>query len=274
MGDTLGKITGIVGIGESTLNPLFQHLTNVKNRKFAREMYKTQRQDALSDWEMQNAYNSPAAQMARFKDAGLNPHLIYGQGNVASPVRSSGAGGGQAVAPRTDLGAMYNFALKSNQANLAAGSAELLKAREENLKAQTVKTLSEVNLTNQNVQRGAIKLAIENQLKDITVAKAGWEMDTARERYWQESIKTRFMEAYQEKGLEKATEEIKAIVKGQELTEKRKDEIIQKIENMKKTGELQDYEIELNKAGAQKNDSVAQRLLLKILQSIFGNIFD
>lgn len=32
-------------------------------------------------WNMMNMYNSPAAQMQRFKDAGLNPHLIYGQGN-------------------------------------------------------------------------------------------------------------------------------------------------------------------------------------------------
>lgn len=32
-------------------------------------------------WHMQNAYNSPAEQMKRFGAAGLNPHLIYGQGN-------------------------------------------------------------------------------------------------------------------------------------------------------------------------------------------------
>lgn len=32
-------------------------------------------------WNMQNEYNSPEAQMNRFKAAGLNPHLIYGQGN-------------------------------------------------------------------------------------------------------------------------------------------------------------------------------------------------
>lgn len=31
--------------------------------------------------QQQLDYNSPEAQMARFKKAGLNPHLIYGQGN-------------------------------------------------------------------------------------------------------------------------------------------------------------------------------------------------
>lgn len=38
-----------------------------------------QRQVAM--WHMQNAYNSPAEQMKRFGAAGLNPHLIYSQGN-------------------------------------------------------------------------------------------------------------------------------------------------------------------------------------------------
>lgn len=38
-------------------------------------------QRSVQMWHMQNAYNSPEAQMQRFKNAGLNPHLIYGQGN-------------------------------------------------------------------------------------------------------------------------------------------------------------------------------------------------
>lgn len=32
-------------------------------------------------WREQMEYNSPKAQMQRFKEAGLNPHLIYSQGN-------------------------------------------------------------------------------------------------------------------------------------------------------------------------------------------------
>lgn len=34
----------------------------------------------LQMWELQNEYNSPAAQMERLKQAGLNPLLLYGQG--------------------------------------------------------------------------------------------------------------------------------------------------------------------------------------------------
>lgn len=37
-------------------------------------------------WEMQNAYNTPSAQMQRFIDAGLNPNLAYSLSNTAGDV--------------------------------------------------------------------------------------------------------------------------------------------------------------------------------------------
>lgn len=40
------------------------------------------------NWEMQNAYNTPEAQMARFEAAGLNPNLIYSQSNEAGSIAS------------------------------------------------------------------------------------------------------------------------------------------------------------------------------------------
>jgi len=46
---------------------------------------------ALWQWNTENKYNSPAQQMARFSDAGLNRHLIYGQGTPgnASPMKQT-----------------------------------------------------------------------------------------------------------------------------------------------------------------------------------------
>lgn len=40
-------------------------------------------------WNMQNAYNTPAAQMERLKDAGLNPMLVYGNGSVVGNTTST-----------------------------------------------------------------------------------------------------------------------------------------------------------------------------------------
>ena len=43
-------------------------------------MAEYQNQKNIELWNMQNVYNTPSAQMERFKEAGLNPNLIYGKG--------------------------------------------------------------------------------------------------------------------------------------------------------------------------------------------------
>lgn len=45
----------------------------------------------LELWNLQNKYNSPAEQMKRYQDAGLNPNLIYQQQNAASAPASASA---------------------------------------------------------------------------------------------------------------------------------------------------------------------------------------
>jgi hypothetical protein len=73
-------------IGTTLFNTGSTLYANAQNRK-----------NALADWNRQNAYNSPAQQMQRFKEAGLNPNLIYKQTNEAPPVRST-----DYVAPKLD----------------------------------------------------------------------------------------------------------------------------------------------------------------------------
>lgn len=86
-------MSGIFTSGASllggTIDAISGGIQNRKAREYADKAYARSRADALADWNMQNEYNSPAAQMARFKAAGLNPNLIYGQTNTAPPVRST-----------------------------------------------------------------------------------------------------------------------------------------------------------------------------------------
>lgn len=51
-------------------------------------LMKLQNQYNVDNWKMQNEYNTPAAQMLRYAEAGLNPNLIYGQSNLAGSVGS------------------------------------------------------------------------------------------------------------------------------------------------------------------------------------------
>lgn len=65
----LGAQAGI-NLGTSALNGLLS---------FGMAHY--QNKLAIENWKMQNEYNLPKNQMARFAEAGLNPNLIYGSGN-------------------------------------------------------------------------------------------------------------------------------------------------------------------------------------------------
>ncbi|WNK14086.1 MAG: DNA pilot protein [Microvirus sp.] len=66
----------------SLLENRLQNSTNLS-------MYNRQRTDALADFNRQNTYASPKETMARYKEAGLNPHLIYGQQGTSATVRST-----------------------------------------------------------------------------------------------------------------------------------------------------------------------------------------
>lgn len=51
-----------------------------RNYKYSMEMAKWQNETNIANWNMQNEYNSPLAQMQRLQAAGLNPNLVYGNG--------------------------------------------------------------------------------------------------------------------------------------------------------------------------------------------------
>nr|QJB19936.1 MAG: DNA pilot protein [Microvirus sp.] len=54
---------------------------NRKQRKWQTDQYWLERKHMMEDFHRTNQYNSPESQMQRFKEAGLSPHLIYGQGS-------------------------------------------------------------------------------------------------------------------------------------------------------------------------------------------------
>ncbi len=108
---------GVAALG-SGINAYSTGRMNKRAERFSREMYGKQRQDALSDWNMQNAYNDPSSQMARLKNAGLNPHLVYGNGNAvqsAPTPRSASASQPNFKAPQVDTGSVIFNALQAKQ---------------------------------------------------------------------------------------------------------------------------------------------------------------
>lgn len=77
-------IPAAIAAAASVGSTLFRSRTqrrNVDKQNLARrELAEYAYSKDLEMWRRQNEYNLPSAQMQRFKEAGLNPHLIYGQG--------------------------------------------------------------------------------------------------------------------------------------------------------------------------------------------------
>lgn len=85
-------IPAIAAIAGGVINAVSSARQNKKTNQANMELAKYQADYNSKMIDKQNAYNSPASQMARYSDAGLNPDLIYGQGssgNQSSPASYS-----------------------------------------------------------------------------------------------------------------------------------------------------------------------------------------
>lgn len=123
---------------------------NKRAVKFNREMYDKQRADAISNFDRVNAYNTPEQQMRRFREAGLNPHLMYqGSNNVS------------AAAPISQAQAQVPEQQTPNVAAMAAGPVNTymetrsFKAQQKIMAAQELKILADVNKTNLSAENQA-----------------------------------------------------------------------------------------------------------------------
>lgn len=81
VGKLVGGITNALGMGE-----LYESITSPKT--YAQDMANMQQENNIAMWNLQNEYNTPAKQMERFAEAGLNPNLAYEKatnGNAETP---------------------------------------------------------------------------------------------------------------------------------------------------------------------------------------------
>ena len=142
-------LAGITGAGANTISTLS---TNRAQRRWNEAMYNRQREDALADWARSNQYNSPLAQMQRFKEAGLNPHLIYGGGpnNVSAPIRGTDAKAWNPQAPAFNFGQIADQYLGAQATTQAIENtklqAELIRQQTEKAKADTLNTLKSADI--------------------------------------------------------------------------------------------------------------------------------
>lgn len=107
---------GINAIGSIASNLFGQKMSYKNNVKLMNHQNNLARENAvfannmaIANWQMENEYNTPANQMKRLQEAGLNPNLVYGNGADATAGQIGKVGAPQAPnAPYQD----YQFGLE------------------------------------------------------------------------------------------------------------------------------------------------------------------
>lgn len=141
-----GPWGAVAGIGSSLLNSMFQ---GISSRRQNRRM--------VEFWRMNNEYNHPSAQLARLREAGLNPNLLYGQG-VSGATGSSGAPPKAVEEKPWQIGNPLAAFQNTKIQNLTA----------DNLRAQNTQIMNDAALKAANT----LKSAVETDIKGVDLKKA------------------------------------------------------------------------------------------------------
>lgn len=157
----------------------YQNAVNRANAEWAYEQ-----EMKLRQWQLD--YDSPAAQMKRFKDAGLNPNLIYGQGtpgNMGSPNHYPNIPG--VSVGSIDAGSLGALGSEFQQARLMASQADLTRVRTEKVSYDKELTQAQTAVTKANpyLAPGYVQ-SLVTQLKataDLKSQERNWMLSPSQE---------------------------------------------------------------------------------------------
>lgn len=106
--------------GASTLGTgYFGYKGQKESNRMQRQIAREAQAFDLKMWNLQNQYNDPSNQMSRLKNAGLNPNLVYGSGNV-SGLMASAPPRGREYEYKSPLPQLGNVVFGSAQSVLSA----------------------------------------------------------------------------------------------------------------------------------------------------------
>lgn len=256
-----------------------QIIANQQNKKLANEqrdwnemMWQRQanrddqlwnRQNAynLQMWKLQNQYNSPLEQMARFKEAGLNPHLIYSKGSAGI------AGDIASASPQSHSVMGYN---KANVDNIMRGFNVFGQhAQFKNLNAQT----NNLELQGEVLKQTKLNQSIDGLQKALNLKKDAWKWDNTDKPLLQFSVDAAALGVKQQtQDLEKGSQSILKLkqelnllkqeerINFQKMTQNELNILGMQTANAIKNLEYQDYQI-----GIRPNDPMYARLIARAM---------
>lgn len=292
LGQALGFVSTamqlLAGNRENKKNIEFQKQTNKDNYQYGWDMYNKQRQDALTDVNSQNQYNSPKQTMQRLKEAGLSPNLVYGNGaqSQTAQIRGSSSSPGSAEAPKVDNKYMAGAAQTGlNAANSTLQyvkgkvetdnlqkQADLLVSQKLNVDADTnnkLQTKETSAFTLEQLQRNADemakKLALENQKTEVEIPKIQADTQYTLDANQRAAIMQSF-------NIKKTVQDIITQKINNSKTELEKQHLQKIMTGQEFSNKIKEFEAGLTKAGITPGGGVVQNAA-SIIATLWKNIF-
>lgn len=161
----MNDLNASVGLLTSAAAPIVQMGYNGRSWKRTKELYEMQRDDArasaewqnqtnIANWQMQNEYNTPANQVQRLIDAGLNPNLMYGNGTAAT------GNAGDVSSAKMDVPSQSGF--QYGQVDMARAGQGILSASQQMLQGDALASQidyqnAQTRLVNSQVNRNNVQ---------------------------------------------------------------------------------------------------------------------
>lgn len=269
----------LIGSGINTAGQIgsgiMQGVQNRANRKFTEKMYNRQRSDALTDRDFENSYNSPAAQMKRLKEAGLNPNLVYDNGGAAAAsanARGATSTSADTSAPKIDTSGIADSMFKyfdilqtQAQTNLTQAQAHTQEEQQNLMRAQTAGAYTNIDKTNQDMDISAGDFAQRQRLADTQYesARVGLSKSKADLAYTiNQDVRAA---AHNAASIAEIAERILKSQSDRSKAPAEKAHILAQIKHLQEDTRLKKLDADLKAKGIQPHDGAVLRLIQNVL---------
>lgn len=253
-------ISALIGAGTAIYTTVEQKKAQERQNKANRELAKYQYDLNTEAWNAQNAYNTPQSQMDRFRQAGLNPSLMYGSG-------AGGGGSGNASqypqynAPRMEqefaplnTGGMMGMLSQYQEFRMRQAQIDNVRAQTANVNSRTATESLRPDLLGLQKETGQFDLDTKTMLRPYNQQMGEQAAQQSKYKTTQEWQKIGLMSQEQQKNLLNFQLQ-KRNIEGQQLTnELRASQVI-----------FQRYRNQWQQAGVTSSDNPLLRLFVRQL---------
>jgi len=270
---TAGAVAGTSQIAAAAIGAMAQNKLNDKTMDYNKEMYKRQRDDAIMDREFTNTYNSPTNQMQRLQAAGLNPNLVYGNGNIqmgSAPTRPSTPGSWNPKAAdysgiAQGVGNALSVQLQQRQLANMDAQTQLIQAQTAKTSADTANSMATNPGISIDNDAKAFDLQFKKDMKDLTMATTAQQLAGLVQGYDYALTANEQKIALSNLDLKAKAEQVVQARFQNSTNSLEKQKLQAQLQQIQTSTDLDKQDLQLKKLGIEPHDNIIARIIGKLI---------